>query len=203
MSQQDAESWANSLPIPSPQKIPESSGQRPSLGTNSENVSLQDLLSRDRLTSAPNATSFANLTSLSSHNESQEYADNFHTSPLVGNSGDLDEALGDPWHPLFPLFPQDDQVNQSPLPPEEELEVSEQRRQLDPRRRNNRNSQSASAVSGVSSRERLKPLPPIVVDPNDAIAIKRVRSTLAARRSRQRKLDQVKELEGRVAIGKR
>jgi hypothetical protein len=125
------------------------------------------------------------------------YADTFETTPFVGNNGDLDEALGDPW---YPLFSQDDQVNQSPLlPEEEELDVSEQRRQLDPRRCDNSNSQSASAVSGISSRNRTKPLLPIVVDPNDAAAIKRARSTLAARKSRQRKLDLVKELERRVA----
>ena len=168
-------------------------------------VSPHDLLVRDAFSSAPNSTAFTNLTSPSTYNESPEYTDNFDVSPFIGNSGDLDHALsGDPW---YPLFPQDDQAEQtqpdaSPLLPEEELEVSEQLRSS--RRRSNSGtsppSGTHSSVSGVNSRKRDKPLPPIIVeDPNDTIAMKRARNTLAARKSRQRKMQRFEELEDKIS----
>jgi len=50
--------------------------------------------------------------------------------------------------------------------------------------------------SGVGkSRRRKDPLPPIVADPADKIALKRARNTLAARESRQRKVDHLSEME--------
>jgi hypothetical protein len=55
---------------------------------------------------------------------------------------------------------------------------------------------SLSLASGISkSRRRKGPSPAIVVDPSDKMALKRARNTLAARASRQRKLDRVNELE--------
>ncbi|KAL2060233.1 hypothetical protein VTL71DRAFT_9628 [Oculimacula yallundae] len=109
---------------------------------------------------------------------------------------DLDQVLsGDPW---YPLFPQDDQVEkqtpqveQAPLLPEEELAVSEH---LGRRR-------SGTAISPPSGgvRKREKALPPIIVeDPNDTVAMKRARNTLAARKSRQRKMQRFKELEDEI-----
>jgi len=57
-----------------------------------------------------------------------------------------------------------------------------------------------SSVSGVNKPRRRKgPLPPIEVDPGDKTALKRARNTLAARDSRQRKLDHVNLLESRIA----
>ena len=178
-----------------------------SSSTNMGTVSPQDLHVRDPYASAPNSTAFTNLTSPSTYNESPEYADNFDVSPFVGNNGDLDQALGDPW---YPLFPQDDQIEQkpqvpqSPLLPEEELEVSEQLRSANPRRRSGTGTSPPSgthaSVSGVNSRKRDKPLPPIIVeDPNDTVAMKRARNTLAARKSRQRKMQRFDELEDRIA----
>ncbi|OBT57401.1 hypothetical protein VE04_02585 [Pseudogymnoascus sp. 24MN13] len=53
---------------------------------------------------------------------------------------------------------------------------------------------------GVSARKRNQPLPPIVVeDPNDTVAIKRARNTLAARKSRQKKMERFDELEAEIA----
>jgi len=171
-------------------------------------VSPQDLLVRDPFASAPNSTAFTNLTSPSTnYNESPEYTDNFDVSPFVGNNGDLDQALaGDPW---YPLFPQDDQaeqqVDQSPLLPEEELEVSEHLRSQNSNRRRSGTGTSPpsgthSSIAGIGSRKRDKPLPPIIVeDPNDTVAMKRARNTLAARKSRQRKMQRFDELEDRIA----
>ncbi|OAK99709.1 hypothetical protein IQ06DRAFT_222976, partial [Phaeosphaeriaceae sp. SRC1lsM3a] len=59
---------------------------------------------------------------------------------------------------------------------------------------------NSPATNGISkSRRRKGPLPAISVDPNDKVALKRARNTLAARESRQRKLDHVSELEKRNA----
>lgn len=59
---------------------------------------------------------------------------------------------------------------------------------------------NSPATNGVSkSRRRKGPLPVITVDPNDKVALKRARNTLAARESRQRKFDHVHELETRTA----
>ncbi|KAG0649968.1 Cross-pathway control 1 [Hyphodiscus hymeniophilus] len=177
-----------------------------SSSTNMGTVSPQDLHVRDPFASAPNSTAFTNLTSPSTYNESPEYTDNFDVSPFVGGNGDLDQTLGDPWYPLFPQDGQNEssQVQQSPLLPEEELEVSEALRSANPRRRSGTGtsptSGTHSSVSGVASRKRDKPLPPIIVeDPNDTIAMKRARNTLAARKSRQRKMQRFDELEERIS----
>ncbi|KAH8665925.1 hypothetical protein BGZ60DRAFT_378037 [Tricladium varicosporioides] len=179
-----------------------------SSSTNMGTVSPQDLLVRDPFASAPNSTAFTNLTSPSTYNESPEYTDNFDVSPFVGNGHDLDgQALaGDPW---YPLFPQDDQteqpakVEQSPLLPEEEFEVSEHLRNSTGRRRSGTGTSPSgthASIAGVNSRKRDKPLPPIIVDdPNDTVAMKRARNTLAARKSRQRKMQKMEELEDQIA----
>jgi hypothetical protein len=177
-----------------------------SSSTNMGTVSPQDLL-RDPFASAPNSTAFTNLTSPSVYNESPDFG-GYEASPFVHENGDLDSALaGDPW---YPLFPQDEhtetqpaQVQQSPLLPEEELEVSEHLRSQNQRRKSGSATSppgSHSSVSGVGSRKRDKPLPPIIVeDPNDTVAMKRARNTLAARKSRQRKMQRFEELEDQIA----
>lgn len=179
-----------------------------SSSTNMGTVSPQDLHVRDPFASAPNSTAFTNLTSPSTYNESPEYKDSFDVSPFIGN-GDLDHSLsGDPWYPLFPADEQIDmsQLDNSPLLPEEELEVSEALRNSSSsaRRRSGPNASpptgSRASLSGVSARKRDKPLPPIIVeDPNDTVAMKRARNTLAARKSRQRKMQRFDELEDRIA----
>ncbi|KAL2067210.1 hypothetical protein VTL71DRAFT_1634 [Oculimacula yallundae] len=167
-----------------------------SSSTNMGTVSPQDLL-RDPFASAPNSTAFTNLTSPDSqYHQSPEFAD-YDVSPFIGDNQDLDQALtGDPW---YPLFPQDDQVEkpnpqveQSPLLPEEELEVSEHLRR--------RRSGTATSPPSGGVKKREKALPPIVVeDPNDTVAMKRARNTLAARKSRQRKMQRFEELEDEIA----
>ena len=177
-----------------------------SASTNMGTVSPQDLfVGRDQFASAPNSTAFTNLTSPSTYNESPEYNGDFDVSPFIGGNGDLDQTLaGDPWYPLFPQDDQLDQatkVEQSPLLAEEELEVSEHLRNN--RRRSGTGTSppnSHSSISGVKSRKRDQPLPPIIVDdPNDTVAMKRARNTLAARKSRQRKMQRFDELEDRIA----
>lgn len=59
----------------------------------------------------------------------------------------------------------------------------------------------ASQSAGVgASRRRNQPLPPIIVeDKNDTVAMKRARNTLAARKSRQKKMEKFDELETELA----
>jgi hypothetical protein len=56
-----------------------------------------------------------------------------------------------------------------------------------------------STVAGVQSRKRDKPLPPIMVDQCDPIALKRARNTAAARKSRAKKVEERDTLEETIA----
>jgi len=177
-----------------------------SSSTNVGTVSPHDLMVRDPTFSAPNSTAFTNLTSPSVYNDSPAYPDGYEVSPMYGGN-DLDPAMSDPWFPLFPdagatanADIEQSPVDQSPLEPVEELEVSELLRNSQRRRSGTSpGSVKASSTSGVSARKRNQPLPPIVVeDPQDTVAIKRARNTLAARKSRQKKMERFDELEGEI-----
>ncbi|KAI5922898.1 hypothetical protein F4810DRAFT_720750 [Camillea tinctor] len=174
--------------------------------TNIGTVSPHDLLIREPFTSAPNSSALTNLTSPSIYNESPDFTDAFEVSPNFEH-GDFGTSSSDPW---FPLFPQGEStltepapVTDSPAQKSEELEVVEATSQ--PRRKSGNSPSSGShgrhsSVSGVNSRRRDKPLPPIVVDdPNDSVAMKRARNTLAARKSRERKAQRLEELEETIA----
>jgi general control protein GCN4 len=176
-----------------------------SSSTNIGTISPHELMIRDPTFSAPNSTAFTNLTSPSMYNESPDF-DGYEVSPMFQNT-DLDASITDPW---FSLFPTANQANaptnhstadQSPLEAEEELEVAEYRRKHQRRASGTSpGSNKASSVSGVAARKRNQPLPPIVVeDENDTIAIKRARNTLAARKSRQKKMERFDELEAEIA----
>lgn len=174
----------------------------PHVGT----VSPQDLL-----VSAPNSSAFTNLTSPSMYNESPEF-EQYETSPMFATRDtDLEIGGDEPWFSLFPdanrgideskvgNSAEDSPTGDSPLEPSEELEVQEHLRKGRSQSKSSPNNKHSS-VAGVNSRKRDKPLPPIVVeDPNDTIAMKRARNTLAARKSRQKKMEKVEELEGRIA----
>jgi hypothetical protein len=56
-----------------------------------------------------------------------------------------------------------------------------------------------SDVAGVAARKRDKPLPPIMVDEHDTVALKRARNTAAARKSRAKKVQERDELETTIA----
>lgn len=167
-----------------------------SSSTNMGTVSPQDIFSRDFSGTAPNSTALTNLTSPSDYNVSPEYNDDF--SPFIGTHADLDQALAaDPWYPLFPQDDKPNNVDQSPLVVDEDLEET-----LNSSRRRSASSGSPtshSAVAGVGARKREKPLPPIIVeDQNDTVAMKRARNTLAARKSRQRKMQKFEDLEDEI-----
>jgi hypothetical protein len=56
-----------------------------------------------------------------------------------------------------------------------------------------------SSVAGVGAKKRDKPLPPIMVDEHDTVALKRARNTAAARKSRAKKVEERDTLETRIA----
>ncbi|GKT44107.1 cross-pathway control protein 1 [Colletotrichum spaethianum] len=181
-------------------------------------VSPQDLLIQEPFMSAPNSTALTALTSPSIYNESPDFNDSYDVSPNFG-TGDFDTGSGDPWFPLFPQESaptakdaasdnqpqqeqQQQQMDQSPATKTDDLEVVEFTSSSG-RRKSANSSPSGSArhssVSGVNSRRRDKPLPPIIVeDPNDTIAMKRARNTLAARKSRERKAQRFEDLEEKI-----
>ena len=166
-----------------------------SSSTNVGTVSPKDLMVRDPSFSAPNSTAFTNLTSPSMYNESPDY-DPYETSPMFL---DTDLAISDPW---FLLFPNGNAVEPSPvdqsLQPNEELEISKHLRKNQHRPLGS--SMKASSIAGVFASKRNQPLPPILVhDLIDTVAIKRARNTLAARKTRQKKMEKFDGLEREIA----
>lgn len=178
-----------------------------SASTSMGTVSPQDLMVRDATFSAPNSTVFTNLTSPSQYNESPDYLHDLDVSPMYNSADDL--TSGDPWFSLFPdgdasfpapPLPSAAPDNDNTLAADEELEVGDALRERRRRSDSSPHSKAASAAAGVSARKRNQPLPPIVVeDPNDTVAIKRARNTLAARKSRQKKMERFDELEAEIA----
>jgi len=169
----------------------------------------------DGLGSAPPSTAFTNLTSPDI--KDSPYLDStYNPSPMFPSDGDL-VANTDEWFSLFP-----DAANASAAAPVMERNVSNTSFGVETgetgssdnsplvmdvntfgnRRKSSDRSPAMmarhSSSSGVNRRRRKGPLPPIEVDPSDKIAVKRARNTLAARESRQRKLDHVTTLESRV-----
>ncbi|KAI9767272.1 MAG: hypothetical protein M1840_005872, partial [Geoglossum simile] len=175
---------------------------------NQGTVSPKDLM-RDPIASAPASTSFTNLTSPSIF-DSPDIHDSYETSPWV-NGTDVDLNGDSHWFSLFPdqtpVTGESGEESSPPNPTEDFTNdpiVSSMGTTSAHRRRSSpgqspamRNSSGKhSSISGVGSRKRDKPLPPIVVeDPHDTIAIKRARNTLAARKSRQKKVERFEELE--------
>ncbi|KAI1769410.1 cross-pathway control protein 1 [Hypoxylon sp. FL1150] len=176
-------------------------------------VSPQDLLICDTFPSAPNSNAITNLTSPSMYGESPEFHDNYEVSPNF-ESGEFGGGSKDNWYSLFPE--QNTVTNPAPVveetpaqqAEEQQSEESEEPEVVEKSSQSRRKSSNSppggghgrhSSVSGVNSRRRDKPLPPIIVDdPNDSIAMKRARNTLAARKSRQRKAERFEELEEKI-----
>jgi general control protein GCN4 len=178
--------------------------------SSTQTVSPKDIFS-DGLGSAPPSTAFTNLTS-PDINESPYMADSYECSPLFQDNHDLGADTTD-WFSLFPdttdkpsANPMERQTSNVSLG-EQTSSSSNSPLILDTSNYNRRKSSNPmspaghnrhSSVSGVKPRRRKGPLPPIAVDPEDKTALKRARNTLAARDSRQRKLDHVSSLEGRI-----
>ncbi|UNI18175.1 General control protein [Purpureocillium takamizusanense] len=178
-------------------------GSMSSSTSNLGTVSPQDLLVQEPFMSAPNSSALTALTSPSIYNESPDF-DGFDVSPNFGTT-DLDGS-GDPWYPLFPQESasgpeQTQSLDNSPAQQSDDLDSVGQGFAGSGRKKGSGSPTGRhSSVAGVNSRKRDKPLPPIIVeDPNDTVAMKRARNTLAARKSRERKAQRFEDLEERIA----
>lgn len=171
--------------------------------------------------SAPASGALTNLTSPSIF-DTPDFVHSLETSPVFAGNAESDRNS---WYSLFPAG--SGVVDVSPLQPVADQDLLQSfdpalgpqtEVDADPRsgsrsRTGSRSSQldsplphraSAgvvrhSTVAGVNSRRQDRPLPPITVnDPSDAVAVKRARNTLAARKSRQKKTERFDELERRI-----
>lgn len=158
--------------------------------------------------SAPPSTTYTNLTTPgTSYIDSPLYiADSTDTSPLFATDGLGADA--DSWAPLF-----NDDNNQHVVADVSRDRITESpasnthvapmmsRYDSSPGQSSSRGSQQGrhSFTSGVNPRRRDKPLPAITVDdPHDTVAIKRARNTMAARKSRQKRVERNDELVAQV-----
>jgi hypothetical protein len=176
-----------------------SSGGLPT--TNQGTISPKDLMRDPYPQSAPNSAALTHLTSPSLY---ESPSDPYETSPLF-DANDVDPIPGqEQW---YSLFPKNESSEDSPPVRAEDLDEpatsagGSTRRKSSPGQSGlSRGNSKHSTVSGVGARKRNSPLPPIVVDdPSDTVALKRARNTLAARKSRARKMEKFEELEGRIA----
>lgn len=153
---------------------------------------------KDLMNSVPPSTSFTNLTTPGS-TFLETPADDYQTSPLFTDSMTADNS----WFSLFP----DDTTTDHAME-----RTSSNHIMVHPGGESNRKRSSAnvsptpfspvvkhSSVAGVGARKRDKPLPPILVDEGDAVALKRARNTAAARKSRAKKVQERDELETQIA----
>jgi len=173
--------------------------------TSTSTVSPKDLFA-DFMGSAPPSTAFTNLTS-PDINASPYIADSTDVSPMFHNTDELG-ADADAWYSLFPA--ENSQAQDAPpmqrndsnftddSPGESPMLLDEHNFRRKPSNNSPGGHQRHSSISGVKPRRRKAPLPPIAVDGNDKTAVKRARNTLAARESRQRKLDHLSSLDARI-----
>lgn len=158
--------------------------------------------------SAPPSTTYTNLTTPgTSYIDSPLFiATSTDTSPLFGH-----ENLGADADNWAPLFNDDNNQHVAPDVSYDEIEDSPtsnayvapmmSRHDSSPGQSSSRSSHQGrhSFASGVNPRRRDKPLPAITIDdPHDTVAIKRARNTMAARKSRQKRVERNEELEQKV-----
>ena len=157
-------------------------------------VSPQDVFNND---SFPPSTSFTNLTTPGSTFLDTPEED-YETSPLFSDN----IGAHDHWYPLFP-------ESNAPAPQMMRTTSTSSTGHIvvhpggeGNRKRNSMASPAVlsptvkySDVAGVNARKRDKPLPPIIVNENDTVALKRARNTAAARKSRAKKVAEKDGLE--------
>ncbi|ATY66771.1 cross-pathway control 1 [Cordyceps militaris] len=177
------------------------SGSMSSSASNLGTVSPHDLLVQEPFMSAPNSAALTALTSPSIYNESPDF-DGYDVSPNFETAD-----FGHPSDSWYPLFPQESTLPEATNPEDSPNQGSDSdsvgQASGGSRRRPSgspTNGGRLAAAAGVNARKRDKPLPPIIIeDPNDVVAMKRARNTLAARKSRERKALRFDELEDRIA----
>ncbi|KAF1975058.1 hypothetical protein BU23DRAFT_87061 [Bimuria novae-zelandiae CBS 107.79] len=185
-----------------------------SVSGSTQTISPKDIFA-DPFQSAPPSTTFTDITS-PDIDQSPFITDSFETSPMF--QGDSYLPSTDNW---YSLFPEDESKSVAPavtaplVAPALERTISSHTTKSNGsgssanspvvmnsnshRRKSSVNGSPAANASITKPRRRKGPLPTIMVDPNDKVALKRARNTLAARDSRQRKFDHVNTLEKRNA----
>ncbi|KAM3566235.1 hypothetical protein ARSEF4850_000825 [Beauveria asiatica] len=176
-------------------------GSVSSSASNLGTVSPHDLLVQEPFMSAPNSAALTALTSPSIYNESPDF-DNYDVSPNF-EAADFGNP-SDSWYPLFPEESSAPEATNADSSPNQGSDSDSVGQAPGNSKRKSSGSPTSggrhAAAAGVNARKRDKPLPPIIVeDPNDVIAMKRARNTLAARKSRERKALRFDELEDKIA----
>ncbi len=175
-------------------------------GANGVTVSPRDVSNNND--SIPPSTSFTNLTTPgSTYLETPD--DDYQTSPLFTDSFEADH--GAQWSSLFPEY-ETTAAAGAPMMVRNASSSSANQIVIHPggesanRKRSSTNAFPAmfspavkhSDVAGVGARKREKPLPPIVVDESDTVALKRARNTAAARKSRAKRVLERDDLEAEI-----
>lgn len=159
-------------------------------------ISPQEIM-MDSMDSVPSSTAFPELT------PGSEMLETPNTTPLFTDSM---APLESNWSSLFP----EETSAESPVAPTLSRQDSTSSQIVvhaggEPRKSSIHSASASpmtfggrpSAVAGI--RKKSKPLPAIVVDEADPVAVKRARNTAAARKSREKKNAHVETLEARIA----
>lgn len=174
----------------------------PAQTINPQTVSPQDLMVDSM--SAPPSGAFTDLTTPGTSTYDSPYlANSTETSPLFA-----DELYDDPdkWPSLFESTEEETKPGPvshfeaaSPSPTYAAPKMS--RNDSSPGHSSSRSSHQGrhSFTSGVAPKRRDKPLPAITVeDPSDTVAVKRARNTMAARKSREKRVERTEQLVNQV-----
>ncbi|KAK5134156.1 hypothetical protein LTR08_006931 [Meristemomyces frigidus] len=179
--------------------------------TNGNTVSPRDVFNCD---SIPPSTSFTNLTT-PGLTYLETPADDYENSPLLTDNLGYDSHTGaDNWFPLFPDNEIDAAIGTLSTAPSMSRTTSSSSNQIlvhpggEPTSRKRSSTVASptfspimklSSIAGVNARKRDKPLPPIMVNEDDAPALKRARNTAAARKSRAKKVAERDDLEAEIS----
>ena len=172
---------------------------------NIQTVSPKDIMVESM--SAPPSGAYTDLTTPgTSAFDSPYMANSTETSPLFAEDSFADDP--DKWPSLFD--PIEEQPSTGPVshfagagassPPTQTAPVMS-RNDSSPGQSSSRSSHQGrhSFTSGVAPKRRDKPLPAITVeDLNDTVAVKRARNTMAARKSREKRIERTEQLVNQV-----
>ena len=164
--------------------------------TNTQTVSPKDLLI-DAMPAPPSGT-FTDFTTPGTTFSESPFLYSTDTSPSFGNDRSLD-ADANEWVPLF----SEEECNPAPdsqktnTPSKVHVTPQMSRNDSSPGKASTRSSNQGrhSFTAGIAPKRRDKPLPAIhIEDPTDSVAVKRARNTLAARKSREKRVERTEAL---------
>lgn len=174
----------------------------PTQTPNLQTVSPKDLMVETM--SAPPSGAYTDLTTPGTSAFDSPYMASTETSPLFAEDSFTDDP--DKWPSLFE--PIEEQPSTGPVshfadasPPPTHTAPVMSRNGSSPGLSSSRSSHQGrhSFTSGVAPKRRDKPLPAITVeDLNDTVAVKRARNTMAARKSREKRIERTEQLVNQV-----